>query len=266
VLSRHADGVAYASFSGYREDDFRPFLFRTKDSGETWERLGSNLPDEPINVVVEDPANPQTLYIGTEFGVHASVDGGTTWQRLGKGLPRLAVHDLLIHPRERDLIAGTHAQGFFVIDDISPLGGWAEPVEAEVAKLWPVRDEILWSSLVEDETSGARRWYGQNPIVGTRITYRLASGVAEEAFSLTIVNEAGNEVAKLEAPRDAGVHRVEWNFRGGREGRGRRRGGGGGPVAPGIYTAVLKVGDTVLKEQFEVHADPLRERLKGEAR
>ena len=166
---------AYATFTGYREDDFRPFVFRTRDYGANWESIAGDLPDEPVNVLIEDLENPAVLYVGTEFGVLVSVDGGGHWSRFGRDLPRLAVHDLLIHPRDRDLIAGTHAQGFFVVDDVTPMQSWKSEFGEAVAHLWPVRDEVLWQSMSEDQRSGNGGWSGANPLVGARIAYWLGA-------------------------------------------------------------------------------------------
>ncbi|HAN95997.1 MAG TPA: hypothetical protein DCQ98_00525, partial [Planctomycetaceae bacterium] len=277
VLSQHDRRTAYATFTGYREDDFRPFVFRTKDGGETWESIASDLPQEPINVIVEHPRNAAVLLVGTEFGVQVTTDGGAHWTRFGAGMPRLAVHDLVIHPRELDLVAGTHAQGFWIVDDLGSLGAANFATEGATA-LFPVRDEILWQPVSQDERSGNRGWSAPNPMTGARIAYRLESEVGARDISLEVVNDKGETVARLEAPRQAGFHRVDWNFRGqrgpGGRGRGRRGAGGPGaasgsptaPVVPGVYEVILKVGDQEYRTRAEVLEDPIRATLQGPAR
>ncbi|MEZ6105794.1 MAG: hypothetical protein R3B96_06655 [Pirellulaceae bacterium] len=272
VLSKHDKDTAYATFTGYREDDFRPFVFRTKDHGATWESISGDLPIEPINVLVEDLKNPQAFYVGTEFGVYVSLDAGVHWTRLGRDMPRIAIHDLVIHPREHDLIAGSHAQGFFVIDDITAIENWGEVEAEKVARLAPIRGTIRWQGMSADIGSGNGYWIARNSIDGVYISYWLESSQERDAVQLEILNEAGEVVRRVAAEPEAGFHRIAWEFDGrggGGRGRGRRGGGGGGPnrpVTPGRYTAVLKVGETVLEQAFEIEEDPILGTLRGSAR
>ncbi len=99
-------GTAYVAYTGLRNDDFRPFLYKTTDYGQTWTSIAGNLPNEPINVVREDPKNRQLLFVGTDFAVWTSLDGGKTWLKMKANMPTVAIYDLKIHPRESDLIVG----------------------------------------------------------------------------------------------------------------------------------------------------------------
>ncbi len=245
-LSAHSKKVAYVSFTGYREDDFRPFLFATRDSGKTWQTITGNLPEGPINVIIEDPVQKNLLYVGTEFGVFASFDRGENWIPLTEDMPRIAVHDLVVHPREMDLVAASHARGFFILDDITPLQELADAVEKDV-HLFPVRRAVTWMRKRGLGISGNRRVMAPNPRPGTAISYSLASDV--EKLSLRILDADGKEVGKLntEGKHTAGLHRVQWDLR-----RGRR-----GSVDPGRYQAELKVGESTFLEWIEVVADPL---------
>jgi ligand-binding sensor domain-containing protein len=104
----------YVSLNGYRNDDFTSYLYVSEDQGKTWNRIGKNLPMEPINVVREDPTNEHLLFVGTDHGVYASLDRGTTFFSVGKDLPAVAVHDLLIHQKTGDLVLGTHGRSLYV--------------------------------------------------------------------------------------------------------------------------------------------------------
>ena len=104
------------AFTGYREDDFRAFLYKTSDGGETWASIADGIPAEAVNVVREDPVVPGVLYVGTELGAYVSLDGGGTWATLGSGLPTVPVYDLVVHPREGDVVLGTHGRGFWILD------------------------------------------------------------------------------------------------------------------------------------------------------
>ena len=127
VLSEHKKDRAYVTVSGYREDDMRPLVWRTEDLGQTWMRLDEGLPQVPVNVLREDPSRADTLYLGTELGVLASLDGGDTWNPLGSGLPTIAVHDIAVQSEAQELVLGTHGRGFWVLD-ISTLGSWNEEI------------------------------------------------------------------------------------------------------------------------------------------
>ncbi len=114
--SHHAEGIVYASLNGYRWDSFTPYLFVSTDYGATWTQIGQDLPSEPINVVREDPANRDILYVGTDNGLYISLNRGKTFMTFGKGLPRVAVHDLAIQARDKDLIVATHGRSLYKAD------------------------------------------------------------------------------------------------------------------------------------------------------
>lgn len=116
VASAHERGRVYASLNGYRWDDFSPYLFVSQDYGQNWTRIGLDLPVEPINVVQEDPANANVLYVGTDHNVYVSLDGGQSFQTLSAGFPDVPVHDLNIQARARELVIGTHGRSMFKAD------------------------------------------------------------------------------------------------------------------------------------------------------
>ena len=116
AASRHDPGTVYATFTGYRDDDFEKYVYRSTDFGESWKSISANLPSEPINVIAEDPTDARILYVGTDVGVYTSLDGGATWHSLCADLPTAAVYDLVVHPREPELVIGTHGRSIFVAD------------------------------------------------------------------------------------------------------------------------------------------------------
>lgn len=111
--SQHSEGRVFAVLNGYRWDDFTPYLYVSEDFGENWTRIGTDLPLEPVNVVKEDPKKPELLYLGTDHGVYVSLDLGVHFMRMDGGLPAVAVHDLVVHPRDGDLIVGTHGRSIY---------------------------------------------------------------------------------------------------------------------------------------------------------
>lgn len=116
LASRHAKGTVYVTLTGYREDDFSTYLFRSADYGTTWKSLASNLPAESVNVIAEDPKDARILFLGTDLGCYVSIDGGGRWESLCNHLPTTPVHDLFVHPRDRKLVIGTHGRSVFVLD------------------------------------------------------------------------------------------------------------------------------------------------------
>ncbi len=114
VPSAFLEGRIYVSLNGYRRDDFNAYLFRSDDFGQTWTRIGQNLPPEPINVIAEDPVNEALLFAGTDHGLYASLDAGIHFMGMQTNLPSVPVHDLCIQPREHDLVAGTHGRSLYV--------------------------------------------------------------------------------------------------------------------------------------------------------
>lgn len=118
--SKHQEGTVYLSLNAYREDHFKSYLFTSTDYGKNWLKIGSSLPAEPINVVKEDPVNQNILYVGTDHGLYISLDKGTTFMRANGNMPAVAIHDLLIHPRENELLVGTHGRSLYLAD-VKPL-------------------------------------------------------------------------------------------------------------------------------------------------
>ncbi len=116
AASEHELGTVYVSFTGYREDDFEKYLFMSRDFGRTWKSIAGSLPSESINVIAEDHRDRDTLYVGTDLGVYATLDRGEKWISLCNGLPTSAVHDMVVHPRENELVIGTHGRSVYILD------------------------------------------------------------------------------------------------------------------------------------------------------
>ena len=114
IASGHDKATVFAALNGYRWDDFNAYLYKSTNYGQTWERIGTDLPAEPVNVVKEDPKNPNILYVGTDNGLYVSLNKGKSFMAFGKDLPNVAVHDVMVHPRENDLIVGTHGRSLYV--------------------------------------------------------------------------------------------------------------------------------------------------------
>lgn len=139
VASKYDLATVYVSQSGYREDDWSPYLWKSTDYGKTWTSIVGNLPKETINVVREDPNHQGALYVGTDLGVWVSLDGGNLWQPLAGGIPRTPVHDLVVQPRAEELVIASHARSVYVFD-VKPIFEIDEDIRKKDIHLWEVAD------------------------------------------------------------------------------------------------------------------------------
>jgi hypothetical protein len=114
TASNFKEGRVYASLNGYRNDNFKPYLFRSENYGETWTAIENDLPYEPINVVKEDAKNENILFVGTDNGLYTSLNGGKNYMAMNGNLPRVAIHDLFVHSRENELVLGTHGRSIYI--------------------------------------------------------------------------------------------------------------------------------------------------------
>jgi hypothetical protein len=263
--SHHVNGRAYIAVDQHRLNDFGPHAWRCDNYGATCVDLSAGLPqDDYVKVVREDPKNPNVLYAGMERGLQVSLDAGRTWHDFRLNLPRVSVRDIKIHPRDNDLIIGTHGRGAWILDDIAPIQGLADAMN-QSAVLFDVQRATRWESWNKDSNLGASTWRGENPPSGAILNFYLRSAAPATgagAVSLTIADSRGTVVSRMSPRGVAGVNRVTWNLSldnpagvaaGGRGGRG---GGGGVPALPGRYTATLTVGDVKMSKSFELRGDP----------
>ncbi len=114
VASNHKENRVYCSLNAYRNDNFTPYIYSSDDYGTNWNRIGLDLPNEPVNVIKEDPKNESILYVGTDNGLYVSLNRGKSFMLFSTGLPAVAVHDLVIHPRDNDIVVGTHGRSIYI--------------------------------------------------------------------------------------------------------------------------------------------------------
>ena len=158
-------GTVYVSFDAHRNDDFGAYVFATTDYGATWRSITGDLPrTTPVNVIREDLKNPDLLFAGTETGVFASLDRGRHWARLANGLPTVPVDDIVVHPRDSELVVGTHGRSVYVMD-ISPLQQLTRAVLTSEQHLFePTVSPTFTVDVTRNKgASGARRYTGPNP-------------------------------------------------------------------------------------------------------
>jgi hypothetical protein len=245
---------------GHRSDDLRPYLYVTRNYGAAWESIVANLPAAGnIQVVREDPRNRDLLYVGTEFGLYVSVNGGKQWQRFMNGLPTARVDDILVHPRDNDLIVATHARSIWIADDVTPLQQMASAGAQDVV-LFDIRPAIAYLPDRQrgQQTGGQKAFAGENPPRGAMINYYLKAP-ASAGVTITIADVIGRTVRTLEGPKDAGINRVNWNLApqplGGRAAAFAGGRGGAQAVDPGTYIVTLSVDGKTFTKPVSVLQD-----------
>jgi len=288
VASEAGRGTAYVSFDAHRDGDFAPYLFKTSDFGKTWTPATAGLPadDASIRGLAEFPGKPNVLFAGTERALFITHDGGAHWSRLAANLPTTRYDDILVHPRTKDLVLGTHGRGIWILDDASPLAEWSPELTSKRAHLFAVPRTTLM--LYWEDVSNMNHYFftAENPAEGAAFTYHL--GQPAQKVRLVITGANGKTIRAIDAPGTPGmIHRVNWDLRfpvppgiGRGGGGGEEGGGGGGPgsekpgviqlpvpshdigpraphVAPGTFKVTLEVdGAAVESRPFEVRADP----------
>lgn len=220
VASRHEEGRAFAAQTGYRNDDWKAYLFRTEDFGRHWTSIQGDMPHEPVNVIREDPVHPEILYVGTDLGAWVTLDGGESWHALNGEVPHVPVHDIAVHEREKDVILGTHGRSIYV-RDIQPIQHLLDEVEVVSAgdtTMVPVRSKPLHLYEVEDfrqergwprEDQRERPYWYDEPELETRelIYWTREAGDAE----LRLKDSEGNLVRTFTDTAEEGLNVVAWD-------------------------------------------------------
>jgi photosystem II stability/assembly factor-like uncharacterized protein len=214
--SRFNEGTCYLTFDGHRSDIFEPYVFKTTDYGETWANIAESLPDDgPVYVIREDLKNKNLLFVGTEFAVFFSLDGGKTWTNFSLNMPTVAFHDLVIHPRDNDLIAGTHGRGIWILDDITPLQQASDKVLSAEAHLFENGSPgTQWLRLGRGGYGRGNLYFaGENPTPGVAINFYLKEK-PDGPVAIEITDATGNLKTKYSIKEaEAGVSRLMWDMR-----------------------------------------------------
>jgi photosystem II stability/assembly factor-like uncharacterized protein len=289
--SPHDAAVAYAAVDRHQVDDFSPYIYRTRDSGKTWQKIIANLPQGGyVHAVREDPKRKGLLFAGTELGVFVSFDGGDHWEPLQNNLPVSAIRDLVIHGD--DLVVATHGRSFWILDDIAALREWNPAIATEDAHLFhPPMALRIRRSENHDTPLPLETPVGQNPPAGVVFDYFLKSAATEVVLEIQdqqgnllrryssedkapAVNEAP-EIQKYWLPKfaplpnSAGMQRFVWDLRYAPPASMRHEydmtaiiGSGtvllpeGPLVLPGEYEVELKVGGRIYESTVQVEMDP----------
>ncbi len=190
----HTDvNTAYAAVNRIRCDDMRPHIYRTKDGGRTWKEIVNGLPNDPINVVKEDPLRKGLLFAGSERAVYVSFDDGENWQSLRLNMPATSIRDLVI--KDDDLVIGTHGRSFWILDDVTPLRQLSAQLTSQPAILYKPQNtfRVRWD-MYTDTPVPQEEPAGENPPDGAVIDYYLSK--KSNDISLEILDQNGKPIRK----------------------------------------------------------------------
>ncbi len=296
IASKHAAGTAYVTFDGHRMNDFNIYVFTTSDFGETWKAIRNGIPDNKgiANVIREHHRNPKLLFVGTEYGMYVSFDQGANWTRLKLNMPTVPVDDILIHPRDNDLIVGTHGRSIWILDDITPLEQLTEAALNSDLHVFETQPATAWrtANRTTSASTGHKTFRGPNPPNGVLVHYYLKSKVEAPEGGQGVQGRSGGQAGRVRvtiadsdgrtirtinnAPGEAGINRVVWDMRmnspippagpgqggggfgggGGGGGGGFGGGGGGSRVDPGTFTVKVLVAGKEMVAKATVEEDP----------
>jgi hypothetical protein len=179
-------GTAYVALDGHRNDDPKPYVFKTADYGQSWKAVNGDLPARGwVNSIRQDPVNRNLLFAPTEFGFYISLDDGQHWKAFNPGLPTGRIDEVLVHPREHDLILATHSRSVWIMDDITPLEQMTS--DNGDTRLFKPRDAVVWKADRRNvtEVPGDRWWEADPAPRGTAIAYVLKSAAVEAKITIT---------------------------------------------------------------------------------
>ncbi len=294
--SANNKGEALLIANDYRRFNYTPYAYRTKNYGKTWERI---VDEKDVNsytlAIIEDPKNPNLLFLGTDDGLYMSLNAGDSWEKWTAGFPTVSTKDLVIHPREEDLVIGTFGRAAWVLDDIRPLRAVAGNPDALVGPFKLFAPPTAYLAAYQQPTGsrfGADALYqGENKKYGAMITYFTKEGAAKKGAKADLKtdsedqDESDQDAEKLKSSKDSlflrvfngdalirtigfkkpeksGFHRMYWNMdekgadRPSRSISTRNRERGGKSVLPGTYKLVLTDGLLESMQDIRVAADP----------
>ena len=237
--SIHKEGEVLVALNGYREDDFKTYIYRSEDYGDNWTSLKGNLPDVVANVIIEDPVNPDLLYLGTDNGAYVSFDRGLSWQ-LMVGIPNVACYDMIVHPRDNELVVGTHGRSIYVMD-VKPLQTLKGP------------DVVLHTFKTESIKYNEKWGEARFPYLEPRqpeTTWLYYIGEPSSKVKVAIEDDQGNLLRTLNGNGAPGFHQMKWDLR--KEVIKKKKVVDHDFVGPGTYKIIFSSGSIRQEQQFEV--------------
>ena len=258
---RFDEATLFVTFDNHRTGDMKPYVFKSDDFGKTFISLSDKNIEGYCFRILQDPVNPDLLFLGTEFGLYASIDGGQLWSRFTGNLPKVAVHEMVIHPRDHDLILATHGRGILIIDDITPLRSLKKEMLNQDLVFLPSRPYLISSMTQKQTFAGDDEFIGNNPPDAVYISYYMKKRHVFGDMHMEIYDSAGIKIATLPAGKRKGINRESWPPREKppKVPASNTLSGGaffGPTVLPGTYTVKVIKGEDVFESSVKVEFDP----------
>ncbi|MBD3414161.1 MAG: hypothetical protein GF421_07010 [Candidatus Aminicenantes bacterium] len=260
VASQHAEARAYATLDGHRNNDFRAQVFVTENFGKNWKDISNGIPEAHIvNVIREHHRNPDLLFIGTERGAYFSVDRGNKWIQIKSNFPTVPVDDIAIHPKENDLILGTHGRSIWILDDITFLEQMDQQTTQSPLFLFKINPAVYFNAFSNKGNLGDKLFVAPNPPMGAVINYYLKEE-KDKKVTFEISDSEDKVVRSIKGPGQSGIHRITWDLKydppeSSQGGRSYFR--LATPfVLPGTYKVTMNTPNENQSEMIEVMGDP----------
>ena len=264
VAGRFDEATAYATFDRHTYGDMKPYAYKTTDYGQTWTAL--KVQESGVrgyaHVITQDTVNPNLLFLGTEFGLWISADGGERWaQYRGSDFPAVAVRDIVVHPRESDLVLATHGRGIWIIDDISPLRALTPDLMANDAVLIAGPPAVQYLNANGGWAEGDETYVGPSRSNEAFIDYYQKRRHIFGDLKIEIFDQDGKLVDTIASSKHRGLNRATWSMRLKAPSvppaaTALFQAAVGPRVLPGTYTVKLTKGDQVYSESLKVVLDP----------
>ncbi len=211
--SHFDENTAYVTFDGHRTGDMKPYVYRTRDAGKTWEALATSDIRGFAHVVREDLVNSSLLFLGTESGLYISLDAGKNWAQFKENFPPVPVNDVKIHPLAADAIIGTHGRGIYIIDDITPLRSLTTDALQKDVVMLASRPSVLSIPTYEQRSEGDALYASGATGDVASISYYLKKRHIIGDSKIEIYDAGGKLVSTLAAGKRRGINRVDWAMR-----------------------------------------------------
>ena len=275
--SEHDSSTAFVVMNDYRRGDRSAYAYKTTDMGSSWQRIadGSTV-DGPVRCIVQDPEEASLLFLGSDDGLYFSLNGGTDWEKWKSGYPNVQTRDLVIHPREHDLVIGTFGRSAYVLDDIRPLRTLAREGKSVLEDTLKLYDPPPAYKVSFKQASGTRFeadaiFQGENRPYGARITYSLPAldstekGRTKQKGMVHVLNEERDTVRSFKKELDSGMNRFNWRLRAdgvrypNQQEPEKKRYPAGQSVLPGTYQLFLCYQGAKDSVELDVKPDPRKD-------
>ncbi|MEM7036369.1 MAG: glycosyl hydrolase, partial [Bacteroidota bacterium] len=229
LASPHDKSTAFVALTGYRNDDFKAYVYKTTDLGKTWTSLKGNLPEEPVNVIIQDPVAADLLYMGTDHATYVSQDGGKKWHYMDQ-IPNVASYDMMVHPRENELVVATHGRSVYIVD-VKPLQALQNAEEGQRLMVFAPKD-------VRHSSRWGESNFGFDQVREPRVKvnyFILDGGPTASEVKVRIQDKEGKTVYGFETKGQRGFNQLVLDLKYKKKGKAKF-------LDKGEYDVVLKLG------------------------